>query len=115
MAASSATLMAVGRSGRTYSIDVYVPDAVSTQLTFSASGLAGTGSPTTIKIAPEDVTIFDISTAAAPTAVGFVISADNAVINGAAIRWANQLAANPNRSKLRIGVKAGSYISALQY
>ena len=80
MAAQAGTLVAVGKSGKTYSVDLYIPDAVATQLTFNPNGLAGTGSPTNWR-APEDVLIVDIS-GAAPTAVGFALQVDGATIPG---------------------------------
>jgi hypothetical protein len=67
MAASAGTLIAVGKSGRTYTFDMYVPDATGTFLTFNQSGLAASTSPTHFTT-PEPMTIVDVSIAAAPTA-----------------------------------------------
>ena len=114
MAANAGTIVLVGRSGRTYTLDLYVPDAVATNLTFNPSGLAASTSPTSWR-APEAVTLVDISIAAAPTAVGAIVQSNYTNINGGTIRWANQLAANPNRPKFRIGLNAGDIISAIQY
>lgn len=114
MAANAGTLVAVGASGRTYTFDVYVPDATGTYLTFNQSGLAASTSPSQFTT-PESMTIVDISIAAAPTAVGAIFQMGQANINGATIRWANQLAANPNRMKLRIPLPSGVQISALQF
>jgi len=67
MAASAGTLIAVGASGRTYTFDVYVPDATGTFLTWNQSGLAASTSPTHFTT-QEAMTIVDMSIAAAPTA-----------------------------------------------
>lgn len=115
MAASAGTLVLVGaRTGKTYSVDVYIPDATGTLLTFNSSGLAASTSSTTYR-AVEDCFIVDISTAAAPTAVGFITTANGNVVPGGAIRWANQLAANPNRMKQAIPIKSGDFIGAVQF
>lgn len=114
MAASAGTIKMIGRSGRTYTLDVYIPDAVATMLTLNASGLAASTSPTTWR-APEDVVIKDMSTPGAPTAVGCILQINNANANGGTFRWANQLAANPQRSQLSIPIRAGDFISFLQF
>ena len=44
MAATNGTLYAIGKSGQTYSVDLAIPDAVATKVTFNASGLAATTS-----------------------------------------------------------------------
>lgn len=114
MAANAGTAVFIGKSGRTYTVDVYVPDATGTQLTFSVSGLALSTSPSYFTT-PEEVTLVDFSIGAAPTAVGAILQAGDANINGATIRWANQLAANPNRMKLRIPISEGVRFSGLQF
>lgn len=115
MAASAGTLIVLGlRTGKTYVVDVYIPDATGTQLTFNPSGLAGTASSTTYR-APEDAIITDIATAAAPTAVGFSTTINGNAVAGGAVRWATQLSTNPNRAKLAIPVKSGDFIGAVQF
>jgi len=114
MAASAGTLIAIGKSGRTYSVDLYVPDATGTQLTLNPSGLAASTSPTTWRT-PEDVTIIDISVAAAPTAVGAVLTVNQAVANGGAVRWANQLSTLATRAKVALGVRAGDFVGFNQF
>jgi hypothetical protein len=82
MAASAGSMILRGmQTGRTYNIDVYIPDATGTSLTFSPSGLAGTASPINYRV-PEDCLIIDLATAAAPTAVGISMTINNAVVNG---------------------------------
>lgn len=114
MAASAGTIILVGASGRTYTIDAYVPDAVSTFFGLNSSGLSASTSPTTWR-APENCTIKDISIAAAPTAVGAILQLNNANQNGGTIRHANQLASLPNRMKLNLPVRVGDFMSFLQF
>jgi hypothetical protein len=114
MAASNGTLVILGKSGRVYSIDTYVPDATGTLLTFNPTGLAGSTSPTTLVI-PEDGAIVDYVQVAAPTAVGFNIQLDSAAQPGATLRHANQLCTLATRQKLRIPVGQGQMLSALQF
>lgn len=114
MAANAGTIVLVGASGRTYTVDAYVPDATSTFLALNPSGLAASTSPTTWR-APENCVIKDVSIGAAPTAVGAILQLNNANQNGGTIRWANQLAANPNRMRLNLPVLAGDFVSFLQF
>ena len=114
MVASAGTLYAVGKSGRHYVIDTYIPDAVATRLTFNPSGLALSTSATNWR-APEELVITDFSLTTAPTAVGFVVLIDEAIKNGASIRYSNQLVANQKKMPLRITVPAGKEIGGLQF
>lgn len=115
MAANAGNLVLLGRnSGQTYSIDMYVPDAVATNLTLNPSGLAASTSPTHYTTL-EPCVLVDVSIAAAPTAVGAITQIGDANVNGATWRWANQLAANPNRPKLKIPIPQGVQISFLQF
>lgn len=65
MAASNGTLVIAGNSGKVYSIDVYVPDATGTQLTFNPTGLAASTSPASL-VVPENGVIVDYVQVAAP-------------------------------------------------
>jgi len=114
MAASNATLNIQGEDGRTYSIDVYVPDAVATNLTFNPTGLAASTSQSQL-VVPVDGYIVDYVAVAAPTAVGFNIQLDSAAIPGNTLRHANQLCTLATRQKLRIPVKRGQILTALQF
>lgn len=114
MAATNATLIAVGESGKTYNVDMYVPDAVSTKVTFNASGLAAPTSETYWS-APENCTIVDISAAGAPTAVGAVFTVNGAALTGNTIRWANQANTLANRMAMKIGIRAGTQVGLLQF
>lgn len=114
MAAQQATLTLIGRSGRTYAIDVHAPDAAATQLCFNPSGAAAATSPSTMRV-PEDCVIHDISIATSPTATGVVLFNNSGAINGGTLRWANQLDSLVARQKLRIPLRAGDIISGLQF
>lgn len=114
MAASNGTLVIQGDSGKVYSIDVHTPDAVATQLTFNPTGLAASTSSTQLVI-PENGVIVDYVQVAAPTAVGFNIQLDSAAQPGATLRHANQLCTLATRQKLRIPVRRGQILSALQF
>lgn len=114
MAASNATLVIAGNSGKVYSIDVYVPDATATYLGFNPTGLAASTSPTQL-VVPEDGVIVDYVAVAAPTAVGFNVQLDSASQPGASLRHANQLCTLANRQKLRIPVRRGQILQGLQF
>ena len=114
MAASYGTLVIAGNSGKVYSIDCYTPDATGTQLTFNPTGLAASTSPSSLVI-PENGVIVDYVQVAAPTAVGFNIQLDSAAQPGATLRHANQLCTLAKRQTLRIPVRKGQILSALQF
>jgi len=114
MAASNATLNIRGKSGRTWSIDVYVPDAVATFAGFNATGLSASTSPTTF-IVPEDGVIVDWVAVAAPTAVGFNIIRNSASQPGYTLRHANQLCTLAKRQEIYLPVNAGDQLQVLQF
>jgi len=113
MAAQNGTFVFVGKSGQTYTVDVYIPDATGTQLTFNPSGIAASTSPTYWK-APEPCVLVDIS-GAAPTAVGATITLSGALYTGKTFRWANQLATLATRMRHNIPIPAGEQVGALQF
>jgi len=116
MAASAGTAVFIARDGsRSISVDLYLPDAVSTDVTFSPSGLAASTSPNTFR-APFDCYLSEVSlSAAAPTAVGAVVTINGAVVNGGTIKWANQLSTLATRMKYAIQIKAGDMVGLRQY
>jgi len=114
MAASNGTLVIAGESGKVYSIDAYVPDAVATFIGWNPTGLSSSASPTQL-VVPENGVIVDYVQVAAPTAVGFNIQLDSAAQPGATLRHANQLCTLATRQKLRIPVKRGQILTALQF
>ena len=114
MAASAGTIVLVGKSGRIYSIDLYIPDAVATLLTFNTAGLASSTSPNSYRT-PEDCVLVDVTTATAPTAVGAALKVNSGVVNGGTFRWADRLNTLSTRAKFAVPIKAGDFISLLQH
>lgn len=114
MAAQNASIVLRGRSGRTYSPDVYLPDATGTNATFNTNGGAGSTSTVYYKT-EEDCIIEDFSLATAPTATGSVFLLSGAPINSGTMRYANQLSSAPNRPKLKIFVPKGEQLGMLQF
>ena len=115
MAAQAGTLVLHNpQTGRVFTVDLYLPDAVATKIGFNSAGLAGTSSPTTYRV-PENCNIVDISVSAAPTAVGAALIVNSGVVNGGAIRWSNQLATLSNRLKQKIPLRAGDFIEYTQF
>ena len=114
MAASAGQLLAVGVSGKQYSLDVYQPDADATELTFNPSGLAASTSPGTFRF-PENVVIRDISIVTGATAVGGTVKLNGATVNGATFRWAIHLNTLNERPVLNIQIPAGADMSILQH
>ena len=76
--------------------------------------MASTASATTYRV-PEDVNIVDVSIGTAPTAVGAALTVNSGVVNGGAIRWANQLQTLANRLKQKIPLRAGDFIEYTQF
>jgi len=114
MAVSAGTMVLAGKTGRIYSVDLYIPDATGTFLTFNPSGLAASTSPSDYRI-PEDCVLIDVTTAAAPTAVGGTLKVDSGVVNGGTFRWADRLNTLSNRAKFSVPIRAGSFISVIQH
>lgn len=115
MAASAGTIVIVGKQSRkTYTLDLYIPDAVATLLTFNPSGLAAATSADTFRL-PEDGIIIDITTATAPTAVGGVLTANGAAVAGGTFRWADRLNTLSTRAKLAIPITKGDLVGVLQH
>jgi len=115
MAAQNGTLVIRGmKTGKNYFVDVYHPDATGTRLTFNPSGSAASTSKDTYKFY-EDCVIVDMTLATAPTATGVSLQVDGATINGGSLRYANQLAALPNRIPINIAVRQGQELGGLQF
>jgi hypothetical protein len=104
----------VGRSGRAYTIDVYLSDVAAVACTFNANGAAAAGSLQYWRT-PEDVVLRDFSIITGLTAtVGMIWLRDGATIPGSIIRMANHLNTNPYRPTLNMLFKAGTLIGATQ-
>ena len=115
MAATAGSIILLGKqSGRTYTVDLYIPDATGTALTFNPAGLAASTSPASYRV-PEDVRIIDVSIGTAPTAVGATLNVNGAVVNGGTLRWANQLQTLANRAKLNKGINKGDFVGYTQF
>jgi len=114
MAASAGQLIAIGASGRQYSLDLFQPDAVATEITFNPSGLALSTSPGTFRF-PEDVFVRDVSIVTGATAVGGGFLVNGAVVNGGVLRWAIHLNTLNERPKLNIAIPANADMSILQF
>jgi hypothetical protein len=114
MAAQNGTITLVSKSGRTYTCDVYLPDAAASFWTFNPTGTAGSGSPTQFRI-PEDVVLTDLSIAASPTATASGLTVNNGAVIGGMIRHANCLNSLPYRIPLRIPLKGGDFLGALEF
>lgn len=114
MAASAGTAVFLGKSGRVYSIDLFIPDAVATLLTFNTAGKAVVTSPANYRV-PEDCVLTDVTTATAPTAVGGALKVNSGVVNGGTFRWADRLNTLSNRAKFAIPIAKGDFVSILQH
>lgn len=114
MAASAGTIIFQGKSGRIYSVDIFIPDAVATLLTFNTAGLAASTSPDNYRV-PEDCILMDITTATAPTAKGAALKINSGIVNGGTFRWADRLNTLSTRAKFAVPIKAGDFVSLLQH
>jgi len=114
MAAQNGSLYLIGlKSGKSYNVDVYLPDAAGTYLTFSLVGAASSTSANFL-VLPEDCQVFDLSMTTAPTATNCTLYADNAPVTGGVIRYANQLTSLPNRQRFNIRLPKGAQFQAIQ-
>lgn len=114
MAASAGTMVLQGKSGKVYSIDLYIPDAVATLVTFNPTGLAASTSPSSYRV-PEDCAVIDITTAVAPTAVGGNMKVNSSPVDGGTYRYADRLNTLATRARFMVPVRAGDFVSILQH
>lgn len=78
MAATFATYVFVGlKTGQTYHVDAYVPDAVGSYHGFDTNGAGATASSPANWTAPEDVMLRDIIYGAVPTATRYAFAKNN--------------------------------------
>lgn len=112
MAATAGTLYAKGlKTGTTYAIDVYVPDAVADVIRFDSG--AGAGSTSSVDYSfPEDVVIYDASFAAAPTATRVRLTG-NGVPSANTIRYGSYAYNLNNRPLMNVKVRAGTRIGGV--
>lgn len=114
MAATAGTIKFKKMNGDSLTVDVYIPDATGTVFTWNQIGLAGTGSSVYWQ-APEDCILEEISVAAAPTAVGGVVTFDQSPEKNATFRHANVLSTLATRMKFNIFVRGGTQVGVTQY
>jgi len=112
MAATAGSMQFTGRSGMTYSKDLYLSDTVNTPINWDAGVGASATSPTTWRC-PEDVllTDFAVVTGAAQTKIQIT---RNGVPNGNALRHSVHLNTLNNRPQMRIPFNAGDDIGGIQ-
>lgn len=102
------------RSGRAYSVNMYVSDVAAAFVTFNANGQAGTGSPT-FYVIPEDCILEDISlTTGLTDTTQMVLQANQAVVPGTVIRYADFINTLNDRPKLGLGIRQGTQLQFLQ-
>jgi len=114
MAASAGTAIFKTPAGKVIAVDLYIPDAVATLLTFNPAGLAVSTSPAEFRV-PEDCVLVDVTTATAPTAVGGTLKKNSGVVNGGTFRWADRLNTLANRADFAVPFRAGDFVSVLQH
>jgi len=112
MAAEPGTMYLIGRSGRRYAVDLYLPDAVAGVVAFNPTGAAAATSPTYYR-PEEDVTVTDVSVTTGTTAVGAQFLSNGAAFAGNTVRYANHLNTLNNRPYVGWTFRAGSLIGAV--
>lgn len=112
MAATAGSAIFTGKSGMTYSKDIYLSDTVNTPINWDAGVGAAATSPAAWRC-PEDVLLTDVAivTGAAQTKLQVT---RNGVPNGNALRHTLHLNTLNNRPNLRIPFNAGDDIGAIQ-
>lgn len=100
-------------TGKTYVVDIYVSDVNAALINFDGGAGAGSSSPT-YKRFPEDVILVDYSQVTGTADTEKI----RVVVNGAPtqhlLRYGVHLTSLNNRPGLRIGIRAGSELSAIQ-
>lgn len=105
---TTATATFVGASGKTYSVDIYIADAVGTACKFDSGSGAGTGSLPFWKC-PEQVVLRDMAIVTGPTVItNLIVTADGAVIPGQRLRLTSFLTTLATRPPLNIGFRSGT-------
>ena len=112
MAATQGTMTFIGRSGKTYIKDVYLSDTVNTPINFDGGIGASATSPLEVTF-PEEVILKDVAlvTGAAQTKLQL---ARGGVPTGDMLRHTLHLNTLAFRPALRIGVRAGVRLTAIQ-
>jgi len=103
----------IGRSGKTYPIDIYVSDVNAALINFDGGAGAGSSSPT-FWIAPEDVVLRDYSQVTGTADTEKIRMVADGKPTTHVLRYGVHLTTIATRPRLSIGFKAGTQISALQ-
>lgn len=107
------TMTFQGASGRRYSISFYSSDVVAAPVTFNLNGTAAAGSPNFF-IAPEDMTLIDVSVVTGQTVTTSWVAQINDVNTGNVISVANSINTLANRVSPGIGYAAGRKVTFIQ-
>ena len=102
-----------GRSGKTYSVDIYVSDVNAARINWDGGAGAGTSSPTFWK-PPEDVVLEDYSQVTGTADTEKIRLVVNGRPTAQILRYVPHLTTNASRPKLNVGFTKNSEISALQ-
>lgn len=111
--ATTGNIIFQGVSGRTYAYSIYISDVAAAFVTFSAAGVAGTGSQNFL-IVPEDGMVVDISTLLSPTVAVTISPYVNDLPTGIIIQDANTLSTLTTRAFPRMKIKGGSKLTFIQ-
>lgn len=113
MAATTGFMKAIGtKSGRSYMVQLYVPDAVAGKIGFALNGTAGAGSDTLLRI-DEQIQILDIAILAAPTATTVAFAVNGAQFSGNTILLGAHLYNTNTRPVPGWVINGGTNISAV--
>lgn len=102
-----------GRSGKNYSVNIYISDVVGAAVTFNTVGAAVAGSQT-FWLAPEDVVLVDASIVTGPTVMTNLVPYANDAPVGSTLPIAAFLSTLANRPNPGIGYAAGRKITIIQ-
>lgn len=113
MAAQAGSALILGlETGKTYSLDLYLPDAVATKVGISTNGIAASTSDTQW-FAPEKCVIKDVSIHTGQTAVAHQVLINSVPLAGGILRNANFLDSLSFRPKLNIPIERGQWLGFL--
>lgn len=104
----------IGQSGREYSYSVYASDVAAAFLTFATTAAAGSGS-TTFIIAPENMTLQDVSmTTGVAVITVLTLWLNDAPVPGSMIQYANVLSTIQNRAFPHLMISGGRKVQFQQ-
>lgn len=107
-------IKAIGSSGRTYQVSIYLSDVASAVGNLSVDGKAGTGTPT-YWLVPENCVLVDFAIHTGMTDTTLALAtAGQARIPGTNMSYAAHLDSSNARPALSIGLKSGTQFGLLQ-